>query len=751
MDVKRIINEMTLEEKAGMCSGKDSWRLKSVERLGVPEVMVSDGPHGLRKQMEKGDHLGMNDSIRAVCFPTACATACSFDRELLHRLGEAIGEECQAENVSVILGPAVNIKRSPLCGRNFEYFSEDPYLASEMAKSHICGVQSKHVGTSIKHFAANNQEYRRMSCSSEMDERTLREIYLAAFETAIKEAKPWTVMCSYNRINGEYASESHRLLTEILREEWSFDGYVMSDWGAVADRVTGLKAGLDLEMPASGGLTDAEIVEAVRNGSLEESVLDQAVERILKKIAAYAENRQKAEFAFERHHELAREIETESAVLLRNEDGILPLKEDAKAVFIGLFAKEPRYQGGGSSHINSYRTGSALEAKPGVRYAQGYTLEDQPNEALLAEAVQAAKESEVAVIFAGLPDAFESEGYDRSHMRMPENQNELIRRVAEVQPNTVVVLHNGSPIEIPWENDVKAILEMYLGGQAVGEAAVALLYGKANPSGKLAETFPMRLEDNPSYLNFPGDGKTVTYAEGLFVGYRYYDAKKMAVRYPFGHGLSYTTFTYRNLKLSRKTMQDTDTLTVTLQVKNTGKMAGKEIVQLYVSDHTKTAVRPEKELRNFVKVALEPGEEKTIEMTLTKRAFAWYDPERKDWYASSGEYEILVGSSSAKILLHECVEITASRAPSLRIDSNTPIGDLLKDPALAPIIAEYQKKIAEAFGQSDSEASKEAISEEMTYQMIVNLPLRSLRSFLQLQPGELEALVKRLQEASVFE
>ena len=747
MDVKRIINEMTLEEKAGMCSGKDSWRLKSVERLGVPEVMVSDGPHGLRKQMEKGDHLGMNDSIRAVCFPTACATACSFDRELLHRLGEAIGEECQAENVSVILGPAVNIKRSPLCGRNFEYFSEDPYLASEMAKSHICGVQSKHVGTSIKHFAANNQEYRRMSCSSEMDERTLREIYLAAFETAIKEAKPWTVMCSYNRINGEYASESHRLLTEILREEWSFDGYVMSDWGAVADRVTGLKAGLDLEMPASGGLTDAEIVEAVRNGSLEESVLDQAVERILKKIAAYVENRQKAEFAFERHHELAREIETESAVLLRNEDGILPLQEDAKAVFIGLFAKEPRYQGGGSSHINSYRTGSALEAKPGVRYAQGYTLEDQPNEALLAEAVQAAKESEVAVIFAGLPDAFESEGYDRSHMRMPENQNELIRRVAEVQPNTVVVLHNGSPIEIPWENDVKAILEMYLGGQAVGEAAVALLYGKANPSGKLAETFPMRLEDNPSYLNFPGDGKTVTYAEGLFVGYRYYDAKKMAVRYPFGHGLSYTTFTYRDLKLSQKTIQDTDTLTVTLQVKNTGKMAGKEIVQLYVADHTKTAVRPEKELRNFVKVALEPGEEKTIEMTLTKRAFAWYDPERKDWYASSGEYEILVGSSSAKILLRECVEITASRAPSLRIDSNTPIGDLLKDPALAPIIAEYQKKIAEAFGQSDSEASKEAISEEMTYQMIVNLPLRSLRSFLQLQPGELEALVKRLQEA----
>lgn len=747
MDIKQLISQMTLEEKAGMCSGKDSWKLKSVPRLGIPEVMVSDGPHGLRKQNDKGDHLGVNDSIRAVCFPTACATACSFDRDLLFRLGEAIGEECQAEDVSVILGPAVNIKRSPLCGRNFEYFSEDPYLASEMAKKHIAGVQSKNVGTSLKHFTANNQEYRRMTCSSEMDERTLREIYLAAFESAVKEAKPWTVMCSYNRINGEYASESHRLLTEILRDEWGFDGYVVSDWGAVADRVTGLKAGLDLEMPASGGITDAEIVEAVKNGSLEETVLDTAVERILKKVFAYVENRIPAEFAFDRHHLLAKEIEMESAVLLRNEDGILPLSKSAKTAFIGLFAEKPRFQGGGSSHINSYRVGSALQAVPGVSYAQGYTLEDTPDEALLAEAVRVAQEAEVAVIFAGLPDAFESEGYDRAHMRMPQNQNELIARVAAVQPNTVVVLHNGSPVEMPWAEDVKGILEMYLGGQAVGEAAAALLFGEANPCGKLAESFPLRLEDNPSYLNFPGDGKTVQYAEGLFVGYRYYDAKKLPVRYPFGYGLSYTTFAYSDLYLSGHTIKDTDVLTVSLKVKNTGKTAGKEIVQLYVADHTNAAVRPEKELRNFVKVALEPGEEKTVTMELSKRAFAWYHPEMQDWYAASGAYEILIGSSSQEILLRDTVQVTATAAPQIQIDMNSAIGDLLKDPRTAAIMAEYQEKLMNTFGQSDSEASKEAISDEMTYQMLVNFPLRALRSFGDVKPGEVETLVRRLQDA----
>ena len=553
-DVKGIIREMTLEEKAGMCSGKDFWHLKGVERLGIPEVMVSDGPHGLRKQAAEADHLGLNESIKAVCFPTACATACSFDRDLLEEMGERIGDECQAEDLSVILGPAVNIKRSPLCGRNFEYFSEDPYLASQMAAAHIKGVQSKNVGTSIKHFAANNQEHRRMSCSSEVDERTLREIYLAAFETAIKESKPDTVMCSYNRINGEFASENHWLLTEVLRDEWGFDGYVMSDWGAVNDRVKGLKAGLELEMPASGGTTDKEIVEAVKNGELDEAVLDRAVERILNIVFKFVDNRQEGKFDKEEDHKLAAKIEAESMVLLKNE-GVLPLPTQGKKIaFIGKFAEAPRFQGGGSSHINSFKITGALEAAKEVAqvtYAQGYDIkEDVIDQDMLNQAVETAKEADVAVIFAGLPDAFESEGYDRSHMRMPQCQNTLISEIAKVQENVVVVLHNGSPVEMPWADEVKGILEAYLGGQAVGQAEVDVLFGKANPCGKLAETIPYKLADNPSYLNFPGDGQTVEYNEGVFVGYRYYDTKEMPVRYPFGYGLSYTTFEYSDLQLS---------------------------------------------------------------------------------------------------------------------------------------------------------------------------------------------------------
>ena len=652
-DVKAIIREMTLEEKAGMCSGKDFWHLKGVERLGIPEVMVSDGPHGLRKQAEEADHLGLNESIKAVCFPTACATACSFDRDLLEEMGERIGDECQAEDLSVILGPAVNIKRSPLCGRNFEYFSEDPYLASQMAAAHIKGVQSKNVGTSIKHFAANNQEHRRMSCSSEIDERTLREIYLAAFETAIKEAKPDTVMCSYNRINGEFASENHWLLTEVLRDQWGFEGYVMSDWGAVNDRVKGLKAGLELEMPGSGGNTDKEIVEAVKNGELEEAVLDRAVERILNIVFKFTDNRQEGKFDLEEDHKLAAKIAGESMVLLKNE-GVLPLPAQGKKIaFIGKFAETPRFQGGGSSHINSFKITSALEAVKEVAevtYAQGYDVkEDVIDQAMLDQAVETAKEADVAVIFAGLPDAFESEGYDRTHMRMPDCQNTLISEIAKVQENVVVVLHNGSPVEMPWADQVKGILEAYLCGQAVGQAEVDILFGKVNPSGKLAETIPYKLSDNPSYLNFPGDGQKVEYKEGVFVGYRYYDTKEMPVRYPFGYGLSYTTFEYSDLQLSSDKIKDTDKLKVTLKVKNTGNRAGKEIVQLYVADKTGAASRPVKELKNFVKVELQPQEEKTVEMELDKRSFAWYNTDIHDWYAASGEYEILAAASSRDI------------------------------------------------------------------------------------------------------
>lgn len=745
-NVKEIVSQMTLEEKAGMCSGKDFWHLKSVERLGIPEVMVSDGPHGLRKQAENADHLGINESIKAVCFPTACATACSFDRDLLEEMGSALGKECQAENVSVLLGPAVNIKRSPLCGRNFEYFSEDPYLAGQMAKAHIQGVQKEGVGTSIKHFAANNQEYHRMSASSEVDERTLREIYLAAFETPIKEAKPKTVMCSYNQINGVFASEDPWLLDEVLRKEWGYEGYVMSDWGAVNERVPGLKAGLELEMPASGGETDRQIVEAVKNGTLKEEILDRAVERILNVIFDYVDHKKDEVFDMEKDHALAEKVETESMVLLKN-DGILPLKKGSRVAFIGAFAKNPRYQGGGSSHINSFRVTGALEAAEGmadITYAEGYGLEkDEIDEALVKEAVKAAKEAEVAVIFAGLPDAFESEGYDRVHMKMPNCQNHLIHEVCNVQPNVVVVLHNGSPVEMPWADEVKGILEAYLGGQAVGAAEAKILFGDANPCGKLAETIPYKLSDNPSYLNFPGDGETVEYKEGVFVGYRYYDKKEMSVRYPFGYGLSYTEFAYSNLKLDKKSMKDTDTLTVSVDVTNTGSREGKEIVQLYVADLTGSANRPVRELKNFVKVSLAPGETKTVQMELNKRSFAWYNVKLHDWYAASGIYEIQIGKSSREIVLSDTVEVTTDVTVPVEIHKNTTVGQLMRDPKAAAFVQETMGEMMKTLG-GGGEASAEAISPEMIQGMLESMPLRGLRSFAGLSEEGLNQLVEKL-------
>lgn len=755
-DLKKIISEMTLEEKAGMCSGADFWHLKSVERLGIPQVMVSDGPHGLRKQDDSADHLGINDSIKAVCFPTACATACSFDRELLEEMGVALGKECQAENVSVILGPAANIKRSPLCGRNFEYFSEDPYLASQMASSHIKGVESQYVGTSLKHFAANNQEYRRMSCSSEIDERTLREIYLAAFEGAVKEGKPDTVMCSYNRVNGEFASENHQLLTGVLRDEWGFEGYVVSDWGAVNDRVKGLEAGLDLEMPASGGDTDKEIVEAVKSGKLKEEVLDTAVERILRIIFRYADHHKAVEWDKEADHKLAARIAAESMVLLKNE-GILPLKKQGqKLAFIGKFADKPRYQGGGSSHINSFKVVSALEAVKAyadVTYAQGYDVkEDVIDEVLEKEAVRAAQEADVAVVFAGLPDAFESEGYDRTHMHMPHCQNHLIEEILKVQKNVVVVLHNGSPVEMPWADEVKGILESYLCGQAVGEAQCALLFGEANPCGKLAETIPYKLSDNPSYLNFPGDGKKVEYKEGVFVGYRYYDTKEMAVRYPFGYGLSYTSFDYHDMKLSADRVSAADEVTVSVQITNTGKMAGKEIVQLYVADHTGAATRPVKELKGFAKVSLEPGETKTVEMKLDERSFSWFSTDLHDWYAASGEYEILVGSSSADIRLKSTIQLTAVKELPMEINENTVVAELMDHPKTAAILSKYVEQFTAMMGGNQdghSEAANEAITEEMTMKMMENSPLRSFRSFMGTSNQQLDELIKELKEAIV--
>ena len=744
-DLKKIVSEMTLEEKAGMCSGLDFWHLKEVEHLGIPKVMVSDGPHGLRKQDEKGDHLGINDSIKAVCFPPAVLSACSFDRGLMEEMGKAIGREAQANDVSVVLGPAVNIKRSPLCGRNFEYYSEDPYLAGEIAAAFVKGVQSQHVGTSIKHFTANNQEYRRMSSSSEVDERTLREIYFPAFETAVKKAQPYTFMCSYNQINGTFASENKWLLTDVLRGEWGFKGYVMSDWGAVNDRVKGLEAGLELEMPASGGDNDAMIVKAVKDGALEEKILDQAVERILRIIFEYADHRKPQEFTMEKDHEEAQHIAEGSMVLLKNENHILPLKTSEKAAFIGGFARNPRFQGGGSSHINCFKTTNVLDSVPcdaQVVYAEGFPADrDFYDKALADEAVKAAAEADKAVIFAGLPESFESEGYDRSHMRLPECQNRLITEILKVQPNTVIVLHNGSPVEMPWLGEIKGLLETYLGGQAGGAAAANILYGKINPSGKLAETMPLKLSDNPSYLNF-GGGEKVEYREGIFVGYRYYDTKEMDVAFPFGYGLSYTTFAYSNLKLSMENPTEKDTVMVSADVTNTGKSAGKEVVQLYIRDLTGSAIRPEKELKGFEKVFLEPGETKTVTMELNKRSVAWYNTKLHDWFAASGDYEILVGASSRDIRLTETLHLNSSQRLPMHVHMNTTLGDLLRNPETA----EAAKKLIQKYlsGEAGSEAASEAVSEEMTMAMTDSMPLRALMGFAGVSRKELDSVIEKL-------
>ena len=735
MDIKTLVSQMTLEEKCSLLSGLDFWHTKPVQRLGIAPCMVADGPHGLRKQAEAADHLGMNDSIEAVCMPAACATAASFDRQLIRASGEAIGNSAQHEKLSVVLGPAVNIKRSPLCGRNFEYFSEDPYLAGEMAAAFIKGVQSKHVGTSIKHFAANSQEHRRMSSSSNMDERTLREIYFPAFETAVKKAQPWTVMCSYNKINGVYASEDPWLLTQVLRNEWGFEGYVVSDWGAVSDRVKGVAAGLDLEMPASGGYNDRLVMQAVQEGRLDESVVDQAVERILRINYKYLENaKPDTPWDKEADHDLAAKIAADCMVLLKN-NGILPLSKEDSIAFIGEFAAKPRFQGGGSSHIHAFKSTSALEAAQNlnITYAQGYKAkEDIATEEMIAEAVEAAKNAKIAVIFAGLPDAYESEGYDRTHMGMPACQNRLIEAVVAVNPNTVVVLHNGSPVEMPWIDKVAAVLEAYLGGQAVGTATVDVLFGDVNPSGRLPETFPKKLSDNPSYLFYGGEGNEADYREGVFVGYRYYDKKDMEVLFPFGYGLSYTTFEYSNLRTSCTEMQDTEHLTVTVTVKNTGKRSGKTVVQLYVGDQESTYLRPLRELKGFEKVHLEPGEKKDVTFILDKRAFAYWNEDLGDWHVETGEFTIEIGQSSRQIDISAVVKVNSTVRLPRNYTMDTIFMDLLADPEAVQVLAPMMDSIRKALtpGSEDkSEAAAEAITEEMNLAMMNYMPLRGALSF----------------------
>lgn len=671
-----ILKEMTLEEKASLCSGLTFWLTKPIEKLNVPSVLMTDGPHGIRLEVASAATNIMKDSEPATCFPTAATTASSWDPELVREIGNALADEAKEKKITTVLGPGVNIKRSPLCGRNFEYFSEDPYLAGEMGASYVKGVQEKGVGVSLKHFCANNQEHIRMSIDAIVDERALREIYLAPFETIVKREQPTTIMCSYNRLNGTYLSDNKRLLTDILREEWGFKGIVVSDWGAVNNRVAGVKAGLDLEMPGNNGMNDANIVKAVKEGKLDEKDLDVVVLRMLKFAFECKEKEVENHKAdYDAHHALARKAAAQSAVLLKN-DGALPLKEEESIAVIGLMAKKPRYQGAGSSHIHPTKLVSFTDYLDSINkkydYADGYNFKGEGyNKKLIANAVEVAKGKDKVIVFIGLTDAYESEGLDRKHINMPSSHNVLVEEILKVNPNVVVVLNGGSPIKVSsFQGKVKAILDIYLGGQACGEAAYDLLYGIENPSGKLAETFPLRNHDNIVSRYFPMGPRTVEYRESVYVGYRFFESALKPVQYPFGFGLSYTTFEYSDLKISSNKIKEDDKLKVTFKVKNTGDVAGAEIAQLYVSDKVSTIFRPKLELKGFKKVFLQAGEEKEVVIELDSRAFSYYNVEISDWHIESGEFDILVGASCKDIKFSETVFVE-SKNPDAKIPDYT--------------------------------------------------------------------------------
>ena len=649
---EKIIHQMTLEEKALMMSGKNTWETVDFEKYGIPSMVMSDGPHGLRRQAGAGDHLGLNASLPATCFPTAASVANSWDEELGEQIGTALAEEAVTMGVNVILGPGLNIKRSPLCGRNFEYFSEDPYHAGKMAAAYVKGIQSQGIAACPKHFAANSQELRRMANDSVVDERTFRELYTTGFEIAVKEGKAKSIMSSYNEVNGVYANENKHMLQEILVDEWGFDGYVVSDWGGSNDHALGVKNGSHLEMPGTGKAGMNDILKAVRNGALEESVLDQRLDELLNVIFATHQatvDGAGKTFDKEAHHVLARKAAEESIVLLKNESEILPLKEGSEVVVIGDFAKVPRYQGAGSSLVNPAKepesilneiAGSGLEMKA---YEQGYIRNRKTDKKLVDAAVNAAKTAKTVLIFAGLDEISESEGLDRTHMHMPAAQNALIHAVAKVNPNVIVVLSAGSSVEMPWYSQVKGIVHGYLGGQAGASAMLNVLTGKVCPSGRLNETYPLHYEDTPAYKYYPSKERSSEYREALYVGYRYYTTVGKKVRFPFGFGLSYTSFSYKDLKVEEKG--------VTFTVKNEGKVRGTEVPQLYVGRTSDTVFRPVRELKGFSRVTLEPGEEKEVSISFDDKTFRFYDTRTDSWEIESGEYQIMIGCNAEEMCL----------------------------------------------------------------------------------------------------
>ena len=638
MDIEKILQQMALEDKIALCSGENFWETKKYEQYGIPSLFMCDGPHGLRKQEDVADMLGVHQSRAATCFPAEVTTAGSWDPELLTAIGSAIGQEAREQGVGLVLGPGANLKRNPLCGRNFEYFSEDPYLAGKLAAGFIRGAEAQGIGTSLKHFAVNSQEKSRFTSDSVLDERTLRELYLTAFEIAVKEGKPATVMCAYPKLNGVHCSDSKKLLTDILRTEWGFGGMVVTDWGAMNDRIQGFRAGCDLNMPGGSDYMEKEVLQAVRDGSLPERCVDDSARRVLELVFRAAQTlKEKAACDYDAHHALAKRAAAEGAVLLKNEGGILPLKQDAKIAVIGAMASAMRYQGAGSSHINPTKLSQPLALLPGAVYAPGCDGRGNTTDALLAQARAAAEKAEIALVFAGLPDHYESEGFDRDDMKLPEGHLRMIEAVVSANPNTVVVLLCGSAVECPWADRVKGILYMGLPGQAGGEAVADLLYGRSNPSGKLAESWPMAYGDVPSSEIY---GKTADalYQEGIYVGYRYYDKAGVPVRWPFGYGLSYTAFAYSDLAVKGNE--------VSVTVQNTGACSGAEVVQLYIGTPQDGLHRPLRELKGFQKVFLQPGESRTVTFSLTDRSFAlWQD----GWKIPGGTYTVCIGNLTASI------------------------------------------------------------------------------------------------------
>src|SRR4051794_36094280 len=725
------VSDLTLEEKASLCLGSDFWHTAPVPRLGIPATTLSDGPHGLRRQPEGGDHVGIGGSLPATCFPTAAALGSSFDPGLVRRVGEALGEEAVAQRVDVVLGPGVNIKRSPLCGRNFEYFSEDPLLSGVLGASLVEGLQSQGVGASVKHFAVNNQETDRLRVSADVDERTMREIYLPAFERVVTQARPWTVMCAYNRVNGTHASEHRWLLTDLLRDEWGFDGVVVSDWGAVFDRVAAVAAGLDLEMPPNLGISDVALVDAVRSGRLDESVLDTTVARVLDVVRRSLRAPAAAPVDADAHHALARSVAQRCAVLLKNDGGLLPLELTAgqRLGVVGEFARTPRYQGGGSSQVNPTRLDVALDAlRAGVPdgvevvFAPGFTLDpDADGTGLADEAVALAAGADVVVAFLGLPTEDESEGFDRTHIDLPAQQRDLVGRLAAANPRLVVVLANGSAVRVAdWVHDVPAVLECWLSGQAAGGAAADLLLGAASPAGRLAETIPVRLQDNSAYLNFPGEAGHVRYGEGVFVGYRGYDATGHDVSFPFGHGLTYTSFDYADLDVTVTGSHSDGDLAVaaTCTVTNTGSRPGVETLQLYVGDPQASVARPVSELRAFAKVGLEPGATTTVRLDLVARDLSYWSVGRGEWVLEGGDFEIAVGASSRDLRLVTTVDIPAPRVAA-PLGPESSVQEWLADP-------DGRARLLAAVGTGpDGRPAGIAGNEEMLT-VIGNFPLRTL-------------------------